>query len=180
MLRYSVSQAALERTSLDADIALLAELGEPAMGLLLPTLRAFGVDEGARCFADRGVAVASVASAALPPLTDRAAWPAALDQLRRDLDDIVTVGSSCLQFMSGGPGALSYEEADVLFGDLLAEMLVQAEARLVVLALEHNHTCGWTSATSTRCTTRWSWPTTSTRRGSPSAPTSTTPGSSAR
>jgi sugar phosphate isomerase/epimerase len=138
-VRWSVNEVMLDGATLADDVALLVELGVPAMGVDRRKLLAAGVDEGARLLADAPLEVLFLQGAGPFTLADPARWPAEVDAFRRALDDAVAIGAGCLQVTTGGPGAMSYEEAEARFLDVLHQVLPEAEARRVVLAPEHNH-----------------------------------------
>jgi sugar phosphate isomerase/epimerase len=139
VLRWSVNEVMLDGATLAEDVGLLVELGVPAMGVDRRKLRAAGLDETVARLADAPFEVLFLQGAGPFSLQDASRWPAELDDLRRALDETVAIGAGCLQLTTGGPGPMSYEEAEARFLDLLGQALPEAASRQVVLAPEHNH-----------------------------------------
>jgi len=62
-----------------------------------------------------------------------------MDDVRRALDDAATIGAGHVLLSSGPPGALSYEEAEVRFREILGTAIPEAADRGVPFAFEPNH-----------------------------------------
>jgi sugar phosphate isomerase/epimerase len=139
VLRYSVNEVMLDGATLADDVALLVDLGVPALGVDRRKLRAAGVTEAVARLADSPLAILYLQGAGPFTLTDPSRWRAEVNEVRQALDDTVALGAGCLQMTTGGPGAMSYDEAEGRFLVLLHEILADAADRQIVLAPEHNH-----------------------------------------
>src|SRR3954451_9223838 len=139
MLKYSVNQITLPGSTFEEDIHLLTRLGAPAVGVLRHKLAGVGAAAGAKLIADAGLGVSVLLGVGGFKLEDRSTWAATMDDLRSALDDAATIGAGHLLLSSGPAGALSYEEAEVRFRDILAGAIPEAADRGVPFAFEPNH-----------------------------------------
>jgi sugar phosphate isomerase/epimerase len=139
VLRYSVNQIGLPGTDFEEDVRLLQRLGVPAIGVLRQKLATLGPTNAARLLDDSGLAVSVLLGAGGFPLDDPTGWDAPMDDLRRGLDEAATIGAPCLLVSSGPPGALSYEEAEARFLQVLDTALPEATQRRVGIVFEPNH-----------------------------------------
>jgi sugar phosphate isomerase/epimerase len=139
MLKYSVNQITLPGTTFEEDIRLLGRLGAPAIGVLRHKLAGPGAAAGAKLIADAGLGVSVLLGLGGFRLEDPSTWATTFDDLRSALADAATIGAGHLLLSSGPPGALSYEEAEVRFREILATALPEAADRGVPFAFEPNH-----------------------------------------
>ena len=139
MLRYSVNEITLPGTTFEEDIRLLTALGAPAIGVLRQKLAGPGPAAAAKLIADAGLGVSVLLGMGGFRLEDPGSWAATMDELRQALDDAATIGAGHLLLSSGPCGALSYEEAEVRFREILATALPEAADRGVPFAFEPNH-----------------------------------------
>jgi len=116
-------------------------------------LRACGVAEGARCIADAGLKVTSLCAAGLVTTPDAVEARAAMDEVRRAIDDAAAIGAANLMFVAGGVDPrdknIASTRARVL--DRLAALAPHARAAGVQIAIEplHPMVCGTRSVLST-------------------------------
>ena len=139
MLKYAVNQIGLSGSTLADDIETITELGAPAIGVLRAKLGDCTAAQAARMIADAGLGVSVLLGAGGFRLDDVSTWPATLDDVRRALDDAATIGAGHLLLNSGPAGALSYEEAELRFLDILARALPEAAQRNIPFVFEPNH-----------------------------------------
>src|SRR3954454_19617619 len=139
MLKYSVNQITLPGSTFEEDIHLLSRLGAPAVGVLRHKLAGPGAAVGAKLIADAGLGVSVLLGVGGFKLEQPSTWTSPMDDLRSALDDAATIGAGHLLLSSGPAGALSYEEAEVRFREILAGAIPEAADRGVPFAFEPNH-----------------------------------------
>ena len=139
MLKYSMNEVTSIGWPFDRDVEYYSRVGIPAIGLHREKLEAYGADKGLRLVKDSGLAVACMLSAGGFPLSDRSQWPAKLEETNRAIEHAARAGAGCLMLQAGPPGALSYEEAEPRFLEVLSKVLPEAASHGVRLAVEPNH-----------------------------------------
>ncbi|MCH8194515.1 MAG: sugar phosphate isomerase/epimerase [Chloroflexi bacterium] len=139
MLKYSMDQATTLSWPFDRDIRYYAEQGIPAVGIQRRKLEDYGVDKGIRLLRDAGMDVSCMLSTGFFSLDDDEQWPGQIEEAKRAIALAARVEADCLVLLSGGCGALSYEEAEARFLDILGRLLPEAERMGQRLALEPNN-----------------------------------------
>jgi len=140
--RLSINQiCVLPQWSLAQAVAGLARHGVPAISVWREKLNEIGVAEARRLIEEHGLAVSGLCFAGLISSPDRAAAAAALDDVRRALDEAAAIGAPCLVFLSGGVDPaekdLAAARARVLEG--LARLVPHARGAGVAIAIEPLH-----------------------------------------
>lgn len=138
MLKYSMNQASSLNWSFERDLRAYAELGVPAIGVQLAKLEKYGVGAGVRLLEESGLPVATVVSIGFFTLDDASCWSAEIERVKQQLALSAEIGSEGAVLLSGSAGALSYEEAEANFVDILEELLPAAEALRLPFFFEHN------------------------------------------
>ena len=87
MLRFSVNEVMLDGATLADDVALLVDVGAPAMGVDRRKLLGAGVADGVARLADAPLDVLFLQGAGPFTLTDPSRWAAEVDDVRRALDE---------------------------------------------------------------------------------------------
>lgn len=139
MLKLSVNQATTLNWPLERDLRYYAELGVEAVSLQIRKVEAHGTASTKRLLQATGLTVASVLSTGFFTLDDPARWPGQVERARGAIDLAKEVGAEALVVISGPAGALSYEEAEKRFLDVLGKLLREAQQAKVPLMLEPNH-----------------------------------------
>jgi sugar phosphate isomerase/epimerase len=124
---------------LDDELALVAEVGVPAIGVSLRKLDAAGWDTGIARVRESGVRVANVIGVGPFALADPAGWGPQRDRVRRAIEAAAGLDAGCVVLTTGPAGQLPWEEAADALEAALAPVLVAAAAAGVTLALEHTH-----------------------------------------
>jgi len=108
-------------------------------------LQAMGVAAAARHIRDAGLTVTGLCRGGMFPAADAAGRRAAIEDNRRAIEEAFVIGAPCLVVLGGGlpPGSKDLPGARTMFQDGLAEVLSEARAAGVTLALEplHPMTC---------------------------------------
>jgi len=120
--RISVNSISSVKQSLDEDLALWTDLGVGQVGLISPKLDPVGWDAGRRAVLDAGLRVASMSC-----------YPA---QTAQSIEFTAAVNSKVLYVVTGGAGALPWEEAAAKYCADMAPMVARAKELGVRLALE--------------------------------------------
>ncbi|HXW24685.1 MAG TPA: sugar phosphate isomerase/epimerase family protein [Xanthobacteraceae bacterium] len=140
--RLSINQiCVLPQWSLPQAIDGLARHRVPAISVWREKLAEIGVAEARRRLDGAGLAVSGLCFAGLISSADRAAAAAAIDDVRRALDEAAAIRAPCLVFLSGGLDPrdkdLAATRARVLDG--LAQLAPHARATGVAIAIEPLH-----------------------------------------
>jgi sugar phosphate isomerase/epimerase len=100
-----------------------------------------GAERAAQRIRDAGLTVSSLCRTGLFTAADRAGRRAAIDDARRAVGEAHALGAACLVVVSGGlpPGSKDLAGARAMVRDGLAEILGEARAAGVTLALEPQH-----------------------------------------
>jgi sugar phosphate isomerase/epimerase len=139
MLRYSVDEIVFGNTTLDHDVGVLTKHGVTAIGASRQKVADHGVERAADLLADAGLAVSVLLGASGFSLDDRSRWPPQIEDFKLALDQAAHIGAGCLLMSSGPPGALSYQEAENRYKEILATIVPEAQSKGMPLAFEHNH-----------------------------------------
>jgi sugar phosphate isomerase/epimerase len=131
-----VSQITTLGWPFERDVEAFAAAGAPGIGISIRKLEAYGVARAARRVREAGLAVSCLTSAGPFPLGDDAGERAALERVRRHLDDAATLGADCLMLLPGTAPALAWEEAAARARPLLEALVPAAERARVRLAIE--------------------------------------------
>jgi sugar phosphate isomerase/epimerase len=140
--RVCLSGISTWNSSLDDELALVAELGVPAIGVSLRKLDAAGWDEGIARVRASGVRVANVIGVGPFALADPAAWPPQRDRVRRvrrAIDAAAELDAGCVVLTTGPAGQLAWEDAADALEAALAPVLEAAAGAGVTFALEHTN-----------------------------------------
>jgi len=143
----------LERWSMPQFIEGVVRHGVGVVAIWRDRLAQAGVAETARMLGGEGLTVTSLCAAGLVTTPDRLEAAAAMDALRRAIDDAAAIRAGSLMFVAGGVDprdkGLASTRARVL--DRLATLIPHARAAGVKIALEplHPMTCGSRSVLST-------------------------------
>jgi sugar phosphate isomerase/epimerase len=140
--RLSVNQiCVLPQWSLPQAIDGLARNGVAAISVWREKLHEIGVAAARRRIDDAGLGVSGLCFAGLISSPDRAAASAALDDVRRAIDEAAAIGAPCLVFLAGGVDPrdkdLAATRDRVLDG--LAQLIPHARGAGVVVAIEPLH-----------------------------------------
>jgi sugar phosphate isomerase/epimerase len=140
--RLSVNQiCVLPQWTLPQAIDGLKRHGVPAISVWREKLHEIGVAEARKRLSDAGLAVSGLCFAGLVSSADRAQAAAALDDVRRALDEAAGIGAPCVVFLSGGVDPrdkdLAATRARVLDG--LAQLTSHARGAGVAIAIEPLH-----------------------------------------
>jgi len=115
-------------------------------------LRDCGVAEGARRIADAGLAVTSLCAAGLVTTPDAAEARAAMDEVRRAIDEAAAIGAANLMFVAGGvdPRDKNIDRTRARVLERLAALAPHARAAGIQIAIEplHPMVCGTRSVLS--------------------------------
>jgi sugar phosphate isomerase/epimerase len=131
-----------ERWGLAACVEGCARRGIPAISPWRDALAdAGGAQRAARRIRAAGLAVGSLCRGGMFTAADRAGRRAAVEDNRRAVGEAHALGAACLVVVSGGlpPGSKDLEGARGMVRDGLAEVLDEARAAGVTLALEPQH-----------------------------------------
>jgi sugar phosphate isomerase/epimerase len=140
--RLSINQiCVLPQWTLPQAIDGLKRHGVGAISVWREKLAEIGVAEARKRLDDAGLAVSGLCFAGLVSSADRAEAAAALDDVRRALDEAQGIGAPCVVFLSGGVDPrdkdLAATRARVLDG--LAQLTAHARAAGVAIAIEPLH-----------------------------------------
>jgi sugar phosphate isomerase/epimerase len=140
--RLSINQiCVLPQWTLPQAIDGLKRHGVPAISVWREKLAEIGVAEARKRLDDAGLAVSGLCFAGLVSSADRAEATAAVDDVRRALDEAQGIGAPCVVFLSGGIDPrdkdLASTRARVLDG--LAQLTAHARAAGVAIAIEPLH-----------------------------------------
>ena len=104
-------------------------------------LAQMGVKEAARMARDSGVAVSALCGAGMFPAADRRGRLAAIDEVRRAIDEAAILQARCLALVPGGLPEPSKDLAGTreMVRDGIGEVLEQARSAGVPLAIEAQH-----------------------------------------
>jgi sugar phosphate isomerase/epimerase len=125
--------------SLDDELALVADLGVPAVGVSLRKLDASGWDSGIARVLASGARVANVIGVGPFALADPAEWAPQRDRVRRAVEAAAALDAGCVVLTTGPASQLAWEEAADALEAALAPVLVAAASAGVTLALEHTN-----------------------------------------
>ena len=100
-----------------------------------------GVQRAAQRIRQAGLAVSSLCGAGMFTARDQAARRSAIDETRRGVGEAYALEAACLVVVSGGlpPGSKDLQGAREMVRDGLAEVLSEARAARVMLAVEPQH-----------------------------------------
>jgi sugar phosphate isomerase/epimerase len=140
--RLSINQiCVLPQWTLPQAIDGLKRHGVPAISVWREKLAEIGVAEARKRLDDAGLAVSGLCFAGLVSSADRTEAAAAIDDVRRALDEANGIGAPCLVFLSGGVDPrdkdLVATRARVLDG--LSQLTAHARAAGVAIAIEPLH-----------------------------------------
>ncbi len=140
--RLSIHQVTLlQQCTTPQFIAALVRNGVPCTSLWRDKTREYGVAQTARLVADSGIALSGYCFAGLANSPDKAEAAAALEDVRRALDEAAALGAPCLVFVAGGVDARDKNIADARERalDSVATLLPHARSVGVKIALEPLH-----------------------------------------
>ena len=140
--RLSIHQVTLlPQCSTPQFVDALSRNGVRCTSLWRDKTREFGVEKTARLVADSGIALSGYCWGGLITSPDRAEAAAALDEVRRALDEAAAIGAPCLIFVAGGVDARDKNLADARARALdgVAELIPHARSVGVRIALEPLH-----------------------------------------
>jgi sugar phosphate isomerase/epimerase len=120
--RLSVNAICSMTQSLDEDLALWADLGIGNVGLISPKLEQAGWDASLRAVRDAGLLVSSMSCYK--------------DGIAASIEFAAAVGTDVLYVVTGGAGALPWDEAARRFGEELAPLVARGRELGVRLAVE--------------------------------------------
>lgn len=127
--------------------------GIPTVSIWRDKLLEAGSAAGARAVRSAGLEISSLCAAGLITTPSEDEAPAAIDELKRAIDDTAAVGAGCLMFVAGGadPRDKNLERTRARVLDRLRIVAPHARAAGVKIALEplHPMTCGTRSVLST-------------------------------
>jgi sugar phosphate isomerase/epimerase len=118
-----------------------ARHGIPGIAPWREPVQAMGVGEAARLIRDHGLTVTGLCRAGMFPTANAAGRQAAIDEVRRAIDEAAAVDAQCLIVVAGGmpPGSKDLARARAQAQDGLAALLPHARAAGVPLAIEPLH-----------------------------------------
>jgi sugar phosphate isomerase/epimerase len=130
-----------ERCDLRQAIEACARHGIPGIAPWREPLQALGIGEAARLIRDHGLTVTGLCRAGMFPAPDAAGRQAAIDEVRRAIDEAAAIDAQCLVVLAGGmpPGSRDLALARQQARDGLAAVLPHARAAGVPLAIEPLH-----------------------------------------
>jgi sugar phosphate isomerase/epimerase len=130
-----------EQWSLPQAVAGYARHGVRGIGVWRDKLHEAGVEAGAKLLRDAGMTVTGYCVGGLLTPPDEAAFRARLDDNRRTIEEAAAIGARCIVVIGGGleNGSKDLEGARARCLEGLAELLAEARAAGVVLALEPLH-----------------------------------------
>jgi sugar phosphate isomerase/epimerase len=130
-----------EQWDLRAAIEGCARHGIPGIAPWREPLQALGVGEAARMIRDHGLTVTGLCRAGMFPAADDSGRRAAIDEVRRAIDEAAAIGAACLVILAGGlpGGSKDLAGARAQARDGLSAVLPHARAAGVPLALEPLH-----------------------------------------
>lgn len=151
--RLSINQVTvMEQWSLAQTIDGLARHGVPGISVWRDKLHEMGVTAGARAIRDAGLCVSGLCSAGLVTSPDAAERDAAVDEVRRAIDETAEIGARCLVFVAGGVDPRDKDIAATRARAMaaVAELVPHARSSGVTLGLEplHPMVCGTRSVIS--------------------------------
>jgi sugar phosphate isomerase/epimerase len=130
-----------EQWSLRQAIEGCARHGIPGIAPWREPLQSEGIGETARLIRDHGLAVTGLCRAGMFPAADAAGRQAAIDEVRRVIDEAAAIAAQCLVILAGGmpEGSKDLAGARAQARDGLAAVLPHARAAGVPLAIEPLH-----------------------------------------
>jgi sugar phosphate isomerase/epimerase len=130
-----------EQWDLRQAIAGCARHGVPGIAPWREPLQAMGVAEAARLIRNHGLAVSGLCRAGMFPAADAAGRQAAIDDVRRAIDEAAAIEARCLIVVAGGmpEGSKDLALARRQARDGIAAVLPHARAAGVPLAIEPLH-----------------------------------------
>jgi sugar phosphate isomerase/epimerase len=131
-----VSQVTTLAWSFERDVAFYPTVGVQAIGVSVQKLEAVGVERACALVRQAGLAVSCLTSSGWFPLDDPAGTAAALARTRQHLAAAAQLGAGCLFLLPGHAPALSWEEQAERARPLVRELLPEAAAAGVRLAIE--------------------------------------------
>jgi len=104
-------------------------------------LAQMGIKEAAKVMRDNGLSVSALCGAGMFPAADRRGRQAAIDEVRRAIDEAATLEAGCLALVPGGLPGESKDLAGTreMVRDGIGEVLDQARSGGVPLAIEPQH-----------------------------------------
>ena len=136
--RLTVGHYMLRNWSLEEDVRHLEHLGFRSISLASTKLAAYGPARAVRLLRASGLRVAHLGSYGRFG-TERRTIRRGLDEVRRALGWLHALGGDVLVVISGGRGGASWEQAARAYSDAYAELLPEATAAGVRLAIEVIH-----------------------------------------
>jgi sugar phosphate isomerase/epimerase len=136
--RITVGHYMLRRWSLEEDVRRLERLGFRSISLASTKLAAYGTVRALRLLRSSALRVAHLGSYGRFG-TERRTIRRGMDEVRRALDWLHTLGGDVLVVISGGRDGATWEEAARACGDAYAALLPEATAAGVRLAIEVIH-----------------------------------------
>ena len=137
--RLSINQVTLmQQWSLPQAIEGLARHGVSGISVWRDKLHETGVAEAARMLDDHGLTVSGLCFAGLVTAADAAEATAALDDVRRAIDEAAAIKARCLVFVAGGidPGDKDIKATRARALDRIATLVPHARAAGVTIGLE--------------------------------------------
>jgi sugar phosphate isomerase/epimerase len=130
-----------ERWNLRHAIEGCARHGIPGIAPWREPLQAEGVGEVAGLIREHGLTVTGLCRAGIFPAADAAGREAAIDEVRRAIDEAAAIEAQCLVILAGGmpPGSKDLAGARAQARDGIAAVLPHAHAAGVPLAIEPLH-----------------------------------------
>lgn len=142
LARLSINQiCVLPQWTLAQAIDGLARHGVPAISVWREKLHEIGVADAKKRIDGAGLAVSGLCFGGLISSADAAAAAAALDDVRRAIDETAAIGAACLVFLAGGVDARAKDLAATRarVRDGLAQLADRARGAGVVVAIEPLH-----------------------------------------
>ena len=118
-----------------------ARHGIPGIAPWREPLQAMGIGEAARLILDHGLTVTGLCRAGMFPTLDAAGRQAAIDEVRRAIDEAAAIAARCLVILAGGmpAGSTDLAGARAQARDGIGAVLSHARAAGVPLAIEPLH-----------------------------------------
>jgi sugar phosphate isomerase/epimerase len=136
--RLTIGHYMMRRWTLDEDVRQLERLGFGSISLASTKVESYGVPRTVALLRASGLRVAHVGSYGRFGAT-AASHRRGLTAVRRAMEWSHTLGADVLVVIAGGRGATPWEEAARVYGDAYAELLPEATAAGLRLAIEVIH-----------------------------------------